>query len=216
MFNLGNAAHNRGQRRRSQTLAQAQSTPASDQLMLWRSKKKSWMIQKLKTTIHLLLTPTAQLNIMSTVEEKTEHAHDGTNSKPHSKPTEPSPRSSRSIFEIPKPLKQVFDRFPMVTYAANALPQRSRDTHAQHTLYVFIDPTGAKAGRPSYNPGCLKWQVWKSASAHTVTFVQGEAGTDSQIHLLGLSQILRCPFCRQTIKQPCITIRRAAIPSTRA
>jgi metaxin len=68
-------------------------------------------------------------------------------------------KSKSSIFDIPPPLKRLFDRFPLVLYPANELPARAPRDRSQHALYVFTTPKGAVLGAPSYNPSCLKWQV---------------------------------------------------------
>lgn len=65
----------------------------------------------------------------------------------------------RDLFALPTPVKRVFDSFPMVTYAPNSLPTRAPRRAKKDRLYVFISEEDAKAGRPSFNPSCLKWQV---------------------------------------------------------
>lgn len=69
------------------------------------------------------------------------------------------PTSARSIFAVPTPIKQLFDRFPLLTYSTNELPQRAPSNRNAHTLYVFATELEAAKGAPSYNPACLKWQV---------------------------------------------------------
>jgi hypothetical protein len=64
-----------------------------------------------------------------------------------------------SIFRIPTPLKRIFDKFPLVQYDENELPLRAPKEKSQHVLHVFTTEKDAKHGRPSFNPGCLKWQV---------------------------------------------------------
>ncbi|KAF2172453.1 hypothetical protein M409DRAFT_63135 [Zasmidium cellare ATCC 36951] len=66
----------------------------------------------------------------------------------------------RSIFALPAPLKRIFDQFPLVTYDANELPERAPKTRNQHVLHVFTNEKDAIDGRPSFNPGCLKWQTY--------------------------------------------------------
>lgn len=66
---------------------------------------------------------------------------------------------SRSIFDVPAPIKQLFDRFPLCTYSVNDLPQRAPHHRNAHILYIFTTDEGALRGLPSYNPACLKWQV---------------------------------------------------------
>ncbi|KAL1797734.1 hypothetical protein ACET3X_004340 [Alternaria dauci] len=68
--------------------------------------------------------------------------------------------SSRSIFSVPAPIKQLFDQFPLVTYPVNDFPQRAPQHRNAHVLYVFTTDEGAIRGAPSHNPACLKWQVY--------------------------------------------------------
>jgi hypothetical protein len=70
--------------------------------------------------------------------------------------------ASRSIFDVPAPIKQLFDRFPLVTYPINHLPQRAPQHRNAPILHIFTTTEGASIGAPSYNPACLKWQVWKT------------------------------------------------------
>jgi hypothetical protein len=65
-----------------------------------------------------------------------------------------------SIFSIPAPLKRIFDKFPLVQYDENELPLRAPKDKSQHVLHVFTTDKDAREGKPSFNPGCLKWQVW--------------------------------------------------------
>lgn len=66
---------------------------------------------------------------------------------------------SRSIFDVPAPIKHLFDRFPLLAYSANQLPHRAPRDRQEHVLYVFTTDEGALRGTPSFNPACLKWQV---------------------------------------------------------
>lgn len=61
--------------------------------------------------------------------------------------------------KTPEIVKRVFDRFPLRTYEACELPQGRTSSRDEHALFVFTTQADAKAGRSSYNPGCLKWQV---------------------------------------------------------
>ncbi|KAJ5633950.1 hypothetical protein N7528_001792 [Penicillium herquei] len=70
------------------------------------------------------------------------------------------PNNLRSFFTVPPPIKRLFDKFPLTTYPANDLPQRSPSRRHDNQLFVFSDPTNARRGRPSYNPQCLKWQAY--------------------------------------------------------
>ncbi|KAK5683551.1 phosphatidylserine decarboxylase [Elasticomyces elasticus] len=65
-----------------------------------------------------------------------------------------------TLFSIPPPLKHIFDRTPLVTYAANELPSRSPKNRSRNVLHVFTSPEDAQHGRPSFNPACLKWQTY--------------------------------------------------------
>ncbi|KAI9795991.1 MAG: hypothetical protein M1833_006567 [Piccolia ochrophora] len=76
-------------------------------------------------------------------------------------PRSPPPRRPlRDLFTIPAPLKQLFDRFPLLTYAPNPLPLRSPAASDLPTLYIFTTPSDAERGLPSFNPSCLKWQTY--------------------------------------------------------
>ncbi|KAF2873585.1 hypothetical protein BDV95DRAFT_489827 [Massariosphaeria phaeospora] len=77
---------------------------------------------------------------------------------------DPPAPPARSIFAIPAPIKQLFDRFPLLAYPANDLPLRAPRTNNAHVLYIFTTPKAAVAGAPSYNPACLKWQAYLNFS----------------------------------------------------
>lgn len=66
---------------------------------------------------------------------------------------------ARDFFSVPAPVKRIFDKFPLVTYPANDLPYCSWSNRQGNRLFVFTDAAGARHGRPSFNPQCLKWQV---------------------------------------------------------
>ncbi|KAK4998127.1 phosphatidylserine decarboxylase [Elasticomyces elasticus] len=72
----------------------------------------------------------------------------------------PAPAKPYSLFEIPAPVKRVFNKFPLVTYPSNELPLRAPRKRQQHVLHVFATPAGALRGLPSFNPSCLKWQTY--------------------------------------------------------
>ncbi|KAB8237414.1 hypothetical protein BDV23DRAFT_193358 [Aspergillus alliaceus] len=67
---------------------------------------------------------------------------------------------ARDYFAVPAPIKRIFDRFPLVTYPSNGLPQRGALNRTSNKLFVFTDAAGAKHDRPSFNPQCLKWQAY--------------------------------------------------------
>lgn len=74
----------------------------------------------------------------------------------------------QSWFTTPAPIKHLFNRFPLRTYSANELPLRNPPHRIINNLYIFTDGNSAKLGLPSFNPGCLKWQVSKQISGYTV------------------------------------------------
>ncbi|RQM05294.1 hypothetical protein DH86_00001831 [Scytalidium sp. 3C] len=68
--------------------------------------------------------------------------------------------TTRSIFVVPGPIKKLFDLVPVRVYQPNELPQRSPKPSKIPSLYIFSTPEDAAAGRPSFNPSCLKWQTF--------------------------------------------------------
>ncbi|KAL1998491.1 hypothetical protein VTN02DRAFT_6080 [Thermoascus thermophilus] len=66
----------------------------------------------------------------------------------------------RQFFSVPAPIKRIFDQFPLTTYPPNDVPRRLPSVPDGNRLFVFIDAAGAKHGRPSFNPQCLKWQAY--------------------------------------------------------
>lgn len=70
----------------------------------------------------------------------------------------------QSWFALPAPVKRVFDLFPLREYERNALPTRAPGEKQRegNALHVFGREEDVRAGRPSFNPGCLKWQVRRS------------------------------------------------------
>ncbi|KAJ5082445.1 hypothetical protein N7532_011488 [Penicillium argentinense] len=71
-----------------------------------------------------------------------------------------SPGGASSFFTVPPPIKKLFDKFPLATYPANDLPQRSPTRQHENQLFVFSNAAAARRGRPSFNPQCLKWQAY--------------------------------------------------------
>ena len=74
-------------------------------------------------------------------------------------PGQSVPDRASHFFSVPAPIKRVFDRYPLTTYPPNDLPRRADTNPDRNKLFVFTDAAGAKHGRPSFNPQCLKWQV---------------------------------------------------------
>jgi len=68
--------------------------------------------------------------------------------------------SQSSWFSLPQPIKRVFDRFPLVTYPANDLPQRAPRRRNENILYIFQSEDQPSRDAPSFNPSCLKWQAY--------------------------------------------------------
>lgn len=122
-------------------------------------------------------------------------------------PAAQAPQQHRSLFDIPAPLKRIFDRFPLVTYDENQRPLRAPQDSAEQVLHVFTTAEDAKHGRPSFNPGCLKWQVWIRRGA------TGWENTD--VGALGIPTFLRSFLQDSIFKQPCFAIRQPAVPHTR-
>ena len=123
-------------------------------------------------------------------------------------PAESQP-SRAPWLKTPEIVKRVFDRFPLQTYEACELPQGRTSSRDKHALFAFTTEADAKAGRPSYNPGCLKWQVsivptfWKIRDHLANAFIPG---------ILAFS---RPRFCHCPFEQPCLPKWRPPVPATR-
>lgn len=74
--------------------------------------------------------------------------------------TTPTP-PSRGIFTAPSHIRTLFKSFPLHTLPANTLPSRASSSSATlPRLYIFSRSVAdAAAGRPSFNPSCLKYQT---------------------------------------------------------
>ena len=70
-----------------------------------------------------------------------------------------SEQNQAQWLRTPRPVKRVFDKFPLATYQSDELPQGRTSSLRKHVLCVFTTTSDSEKGRPSYNPGCLKWQV---------------------------------------------------------
>lgn len=117
--------------------------------------------------------------------------------------SQPRPRKepkavSWPCFTTPQPIKRLFDKFPLYTYPHNELPERTAQHRDQNALYVFTTDDGTRRGLPSYNPGCLKWQVGISPS-----LVLGQVANDFwarhilDLEISPLSQYHRITMHRQ-------------------
>lgn len=69
-------------------------------------------------------------------------------------------RKQRSWFELPAPIRQLFNTFPLVTYNENELPQRISIQRNRNLLYIFMLDEHSDRTRLSLNPACLKWQSY--------------------------------------------------------
>ncbi|RGP81690.1 hypothetical protein FLONG3_177 [Fusarium longipes] len=70
------------------------------------------------------------------------------------------PPQSNRWFVVPRPIRNLFNHFPLHVYGPEELPVRSPATvRRRPALYVFVTDEDALSGRPSYNPSCLKWQT---------------------------------------------------------
>ncbi|KAL6251749.1 hypothetical protein RBB50_001959 [Rhinocladiella similis] len=68
--------------------------------------------------------------------------------------------SQSSWFSLPLPIKRIFDRFPLIVYPANVLPQRAPRRRNENILYIFQSEEPPSRDAPSFNPSCLKWQAY--------------------------------------------------------
>ncbi|KAL8841508.1 MAG: hypothetical protein Q9170_000891 [Blastenia crenularia] len=60
----------------------------------------------------------------------------------------------------PKPIKRLFDKFPLITYPPNELPKRKPIQRDRNALYMFARPEDVRTNGPSFNPTCLKWETY--------------------------------------------------------
>ncbi|KIW13435.1 hypothetical protein PV08_08623 [Exophiala spinifera] len=68
--------------------------------------------------------------------------------------------SAFSWFSLPQPIKRIFDRFPLIVYPPNVLPQRAPGRRSENILYIFQSDVPPSRDAPSFNPSCLKWQAY--------------------------------------------------------
>ncbi|EXJ65858.1 uncharacterized protein A1O5_11099 [Cladophialophora psammophila CBS 110553] len=79
--------------------------------------------------------------------------------RPKTQKSSPS-SSSSSSWSLPQPIRRIFDRFPLVTYPANPLPQRVPRHRHENILCIFQSDEPTSRDGPSFNPSCLKWQAY--------------------------------------------------------
>ncbi|KAL8714949.1 MAG: hypothetical protein Q9225_006490 [Loekoesia sp. 1 TL-2023] len=80
---------------------------------------------------------------------------EGSNKNKAPPKTSPSP-----WLTTPKPVKRLFDKFPLVTYPSNNLPRRKPIERGRNTLYIFARAGDQRNSVLSFNPSCLKWQTY--------------------------------------------------------
>ena len=112
-----------------------------------------------------------------------------------------------SWLKLPAPVKRIFDKFPLVTYERNELPQARTGPIHKHTLYVFTSVEDVKRGNPSYNPTCLKWQVRISSVTIPATKI-------AETLDIGIPSLLWHGLCHIAFKQSCLTYWGFTIPPT--
>lgn len=91
--------------------------------------------------------------------DSTSRAPDNAAAAQTNKGTRPGTTERQSLFTTPASVKRIFSIFPLVTYPPNELPLRAPRRRDEHNLYIFTTASDAQSGAPSFNPGCLKWQV---------------------------------------------------------
>jgi len=70
------------------------------------------------------------------------------------------PTRMRTLFSIPSPVRDLFDKVPVLVYPSIVLPQGAPRPSRIPSLYIFSTEKEAAAARPSFNPTCLKWQTF--------------------------------------------------------
>ncbi|CAG8958105.1 hypothetical protein HYFRA_00000450 [Hymenoscyphus fraxineus] len=92
----------------------------------------------------------------------------------------------QNFFSIPAPIKTLFDFVPVLVYPPNELPQRAPKPSRIPTLYVFGREEDIASGRPSFNPGCLKWQAFLNIAGvkHRLAASSNHASPSGQLPFL--------------------------------
>lgn len=126
-----------------------------------------------------------------------------------SRPKSQTPETSPTWFTTPRPIRRLFDKFPLRIYPVNELPQRSPRIRERHSLWVFTTDEDAQLGAPSFNPGCLKWQVsWrKSLRLGDGVYTDGESP--------GLYDIPGHRFRHDIFEQSCFSNRCSSLRPAR-
>lgn len=131
---------------------------------------------------------------------------------PRTAPKDSQSNNQRRWFTTPEPIKRLFNQFPLRTYPPNELPLRKSPDRTQHNLYIFATDNVAKLGLPSFNPGCLKWQVGRFKSAPGPA---PNSYSDSDCKSPGVLEIPRNIVFHRPFEQSCITHRCTSVPSSR-
>lgn len=128
--------------------------------------------------------------------------------KPPPQPQKPAKRSAlSSITTVPAPVKRLFDKFPLVTYAANELPHRAPRERQRPQLYIFTTEDGAQRGEPSFNPSCLKWQVRHPHLPPKLERTKELTGGVGRRHTLNSAELISSRLRRVTMPPPAVRSR---------
>lgn len=129
----------------------------------------------------------------------------------------------QSWFALPAPVKRVFDVFPLREYESNALPARAPGPkqREENVLHVFIREEDVRAGRPSFNPGCLKWQVRNRVSCLKIRAHWKWSGlmvklglTIELLYKTDIPPFQRRTFLSSVLEQPRFSFGIVTLPST--
>jgi metaxin len=114
----------------------------------------------------------------------------------------PAPSEPRGWFAVPAPVRDLFKSFPLHVYPPEPLPLRAAAETARPRLFVFSSPADARAGLPSFNPSCLKWQTLLRIAGVDVELVpsNNHASPSGALPFL-LSQTLPSPLTGSRIGQ---------------
>lgn len=118
-----------------------------------------------------------------------------------------SPRSFFNPFQLPTPVKRIFDKFPLKKYPPNDLPCRSPRRQDANILHVFNTPERASRNEASFNPACLQWQVRNRSlcqgyRADSPRHISSSAESSSRPSHRTIMPLLLacCPFLLQRMK----------------
>ncbi|KAF2666957.1 hypothetical protein BT63DRAFT_457915 [Microthyrium microscopicum] len=126
------------------------------------------------------------------------NGHATSHTKALAKPTVNQTPNAWSFFAVPRPIKRIFDRFPLLTYPANRLPERVQRVKSAdgHALFIWCAPEDASENRASFNPACLRWQAFlksQNLQFHTVSS-SNHASTNERLPFLVVNPSCSSPF----------------------